>query len=141
VIVATGSVARDLPFAKFDGDKSHGRARGDEHQVDAQVLVVIGAGAIGMEFAYFYKTFGTDVTVVEMLPRILPVEDDEVSTALEKLFVKHGMKIKTSTTTTSVEKTASGVKVTVAPWVVGPDGKGKADESKKEVLEADKGNL
>ncbi len=48
------------------------------------------------------------------------------------------MKIKTSTTTTSVEKTASGVKVTVAPWVVGPDGKGKADESKKEVLEADK---
>ncbi len=138
VIVATGSVARDLPFAKFDGDKIMGAREAMNTKSMPKSLVVIGAGAIGMEFAYFYKTFGTDVTVVEMLPRILPVEDDEISTTLEKLFVKHGMKIKTSTTTTSVEKTATGVKVTVAPWVVGPDGKGKADESKKEMLEADK---
>jgi len=76
--------------------------------------------------------------VVEMLPRILPVEDEEVSAALERLYKKHGMEIRTSTTTTNVEKTATGVKVSIAPWVVGPDGKGKADDSKKEVIEAEK---
>ena len=101
-------------------------------------IVIVGAGAIGMEFAYFYHTFGTKVTVVEMMPRILPVEDEDICTSLEKYYKKHGMDIRTSTTTTNVEKTGAGVKVTIAPWVVGPDGKGKPDESKKETLEAEK---
>jgi len=138
VVIATGSVARELPFAKFDGDKVIGAREAMNTKAMPKSMVVIGAGAIGMEFAYFYHTFGTKVTVVEMLPRILPVEDDEVSAALERLYKKHGMELRTSTTTTNVEKTAGGVRVTVAPWVVGPDGKGKADESKKETLEAEK---
>lgn len=133
VLVATGSVARELPFAKFDGDKIMGAREAMNTREQPKSLIVIGAGAIGMEFAYFYHAFGTKVTVVEMLPRILPVEDDDISAALEKLYRKAGMDLRTSTTTTAVEKTSKGVKVSVAPFK-----DGKADESKKEVLEADK---
>jgi dihydrolipoamide dehydrogenase len=86
-----------------------------------------------MEFGYFYHSFGTEVTIVEMQPRIVPVEDDDVSAALLKYYTKAGIKFFTSTMTTNVEKTATGVKVTVAPLK-----DGKADESQKQVLEADK---
>ncbi len=133
VLVATGSVARELPFAKFDGDKIMGAREAMNTKTQPKKLVVIGAGAIGMEFAYFYNSYGTEVTVVEMLPRILPVEDDDVCKALEKLYKRAGMNLKTSTTTTKVEKTKTGVKVTVAPFK-----DGKADESKSETIEADK---
>jgi dihydrolipoamide dehydrogenase len=133
VIVATGSVARDLPFAKFDGQKIWGAREAMFNKEKPGKLVVIGAGAIGMEFAYFYHTMGTKVTVVEMLDRILPVEDKDISDALAKHYKKAGMDLKTGYTTTNVEKTATGVKVTVAPFVGG-----KADESKKETLEADR---
>jgi dihydrolipoamide dehydrogenase len=133
VLVATGSVARDLPFAKFDGDRIWGAREAMYNKERPRKLVVVGAGAIGMEFAYFYKSMGTEVTIIEMLPTILPVEDKDVSAAMEKLYKKHGFTILTSHTTTAVEKTASGVKVTVAPWA-----NGKADESKKQVLEADR---
>src|SRR6185369_4783947 len=78
-------------------------------------------------------SMGTEVTIVEMLPTVLPVEDKEVSQAMEKLYKKHGFNILTSTTTTAIEKTKDGVKVTVAPFAGG-----KADESKKQVLEADR---
>lgn len=133
VLVATGSVARDLPFAKFDGDRIWGAREAMHNKEKPAKLVVVGAGAIGMEFAYFYNSMGTQVTVVEMMDRILPVEDKDVSVALQRLYTKHGMTFKTSTVTTAVEKTASGVKVTVAPFV-----NGKADETKKETLEADR---
>ncbi len=133
VIVATGSVARDLPFAKFDGDKIWGAREAMFNKERPKKLVVVGAGAIGMEFAYFYHCMGTEVTIVEMMDRVLPVEDHEVSKFLEKLYTKHGFKFLLGHTTTNVEKTASGVKVSVAPFV-----NGKADESKKQVLEADK---
>ena len=133
VLVATGSVARELPFAKFDGDKVIGAREAMTLGKIPKKLVIIGAGAIGMEFAYFYHTFGTEVTVVEMLPRILPVEDDDISAALQKHFKKSGMDLRTSTTTTAVQKTKTGVKVTVAPFK-----DGGADESKKETLDADK---
>jgi dihydrolipoamide dehydrogenase len=133
VIVATGSVARDLPFAKFDGDRIWGAREAMYNKERPKKLVVVGAGAIGMEFAYFYHSMGTEVTVVEMLDRLLPVEDQEVSKALERIYTKHGMKFMLSTTTTGVEKTGAGVKVTVAPFA-----NGKADESKKQVLEADR---
>lgn len=138
VLVATGSVARDLPFAKFDGDRIWGAREAMYNKERPKKLIVIGAGAIGMEFAYFYHSMGTQVTIVEMMDRIVPVEDKDVSAALQKLYTKHGMTIKTSTTTTGVEKTATGVKVTVAPFVPSAGGGGKADESKKEVLEADR---
>ncbi len=133
VLVATGSVARDLPFAKFDGDRIWGAREAMFNKEQPKKLIVVGAGAIGMEFAYFYHSMGTEVTVIEMMDRIVPVEDKDVSTALQRLYTKHGITFKTSTTTTAVEKTATGVKVTVAPFVGG-----KADESKKETLEADR---
>ncbi len=133
VIVATGSVARDLPFAKFDGQKIWGAREAMYNKEKPERLVVVGAGAIGMEFAYFYSTMGTKVTVIEMLDRILPVEDKDVSDALGKLYKKHGMDIRTGTTTMAVDTSGKGVKVTVAPFV-----NGKADESKKETIEADK---
>jgi dihydrolipoamide dehydrogenase len=132
-IAATGSVARDLPFAKFDGDRIWGAREAMFNKEKPKKLVVVGAGAIGMEFAYFYHTMGAQVTVVEMLDRVLPVEDKDVSAAMGKLYAKHGMNLLTSHTTTNIEKTATGVKVHVAPFV-----NGKADESKKQVLEADR---
>lgn len=133
VIVATGSVARDLPFAKFDGDKIWGAREAMFNKQQPKSLIVVGAGAIGMEFAYFYHSMGTKVTIVEMLDRVLPVEDKDVSTAMGKLYAKHGMTIMTGHGTTAVEKTGSGVKVTLAPMV-----NGKPDESKKQTIEADK---
>ncbi len=133
VLVATGSVARDLPFAKFDGETILGAREAMNLPKQPKSLIVVGAGAIGMEFAYFYHSFGTKVTVIEMMPRILPVEDDDVSVALEKIYKKAGMEIRTSTTTTAVEKTKGGVKVTVSPVA-----DGKPDASKKETLEAEK---
>lgn len=133
ILVATGSVARELPFAKFDGDRVIGAREAMNQAAQPKSLIVVGAGAIGMEFAYFYHSFGTKVTIIEMLPRILPVEDDEVSGALEKIYKKAGMDIRTSTTTTAVQTTATGVKVTVAPFV-----NGKPDDTKKETLEADR---
>jgi dihydrolipoamide dehydrogenase len=138
VIVATGSVARDLPFAKFDGDKIWGAREAMFNQSQPKSLIVVGAGAIGMEFGYFYQTFGTKVTVIEMMPRILPVEDDDVGIAMEKVFKKHGMDIRTNTGVVNIEKTGSGVKVTIAPMITGADGKMNPDQSKKETLEADK---
>jgi dihydrolipoamide dehydrogenase len=138
VVVATGSVARDLPFARFDNDKIWGAREAMFNKEQPKTMIVVGAGAIGMEFGYFYHTFGTKVTVVEMLPRILPVEDDDVCTALERLYRKHGMDIKTNTGVVGIEKTATGVKVTVAPMAKGADGKLAPDQSKKEVLEAEK---
>lgn len=133
VLIATGSVARDLPFAKFDGEKIWGAREAMFNKENPKKLVIVGAGAIGMEFGYFYHQFGTEVTIIEMLDRIVPVEDSDVSKALGRIYKKAGMKIKTSTTMLGVEKTKTGVKVTVAPFK-----NGKADESKKEVIEADR---
>jgi len=134
IIVATGSVARELPGAPFDHDRVWGAREAMFNKEMPKKLIVVGSGAIGMEFGYFYNSFGTEVTVVEMLDRILPVEDTEVSKAMEKHYKrKDGFNIKTSTITTKVEKTNNGVKVTVAPFK-----DGKADESKSETIEADR---
>jgi len=133
VLIATGSVARDLPFARFDGDRIWGAREAMFNREMPKRLIVVGAGAIGMEFAYFYHSMGSKVTVIEMMDRILPVEDKDVSEAMLRHYKKAGMDVRISTTTTAVEKTASGVKVTVAPFAGG-----KADESKKEVLEGDR---
>ncbi|MFG0326126.1 MAG: dihydrolipoyl dehydrogenase [Phycisphaerales bacterium JB037] len=133
VIIANGSVARDLPFARFDGDRIWGAREAMFNKDFPKKLVVVGAGAIGMEFGYFYNAFGTEVTIVEMMDRLVPVEDGEVSKAMERSFKKQGINIKTSHVTTNVEKTKNGVKVTIAPVK-----DGKPDESKKETLEADR---
>ncbi|HCT45112.1 MAG TPA: dihydrolipoyl dehydrogenase, partial [Phycisphaerales bacterium] len=74
VIIATGSVARDLPFAKFDGDKVWGAREAMHNKERPNKLIIVGAGAIGMEFGYVYKNFGTDVTIIEMMDRLVPIE-------------------------------------------------------------------
>ncbi|MEM8756911.1 MAG: dihydrolipoyl dehydrogenase [Planctomycetota bacterium] len=133
VIVATGSVARELPGAPFDGETIWGAREAMYNKSKPKKLIVVGSGAIGMEFGYFYKQFGTEVTIIEMQDRILPVEDKDVSAAMQKLYKKQGFDLRTSTITTKVEKTKGGVKVTIAPFK-----DGKADESKAETIEADK---
>lgn len=133
VIVSTGSVARDLPFARFDGDKIWGAREAMYNQEKPASLLVVGSGAIGMEFGYFYHAFGTKVTVVEMLDRILPVEDEEVSKQMLRHFQKKGMTFHLGHTLTSVDTKGKKVKATIAPMK-----DGKPDESKTQTVEADK---
>ena len=133
ILVATGSVARDLPFARFDGEMIIGAREAMTLPERPESMIVVGAGAIGMEFAYFYNTFGTKVTVIEMLDRILPVEDEDISKGLQKIYKKHGMDIRTGHTVLDIKKDKKKVKVTIAPAK-----DGKTDESKKQTIEADK---
>lgn len=133
VMIATGSVARDLPFARFDGKKVWGAREAMYNKEMPKRLVVVGAGAIGMEFGYFYHSFGAKVTVVEMMDRVLPVEDEDASKLVEKVYRKAGMEFRLGHVTTAVDTGGTGVKVTIAPFK-----DGKADESKKEVIEADR---
>ena len=76
-------------------------------------IVIVGSGAIGVEFAYFYNSMGTDVTIVEYMPRIVPVEDEDVSKQLERSFKKSGIKILTSTEVTAVDTSGEGVKAMI----------------------------
>src|SRR5690606_39177123 len=92
-ILATGGRARELPSLKIDGKKILGYREAMILQKQPRKMLVVGSGAIGVEFAYFYQALGTEVTLVEFLPRIVPVEDEEVSKALDKAFKKQGMKI------------------------------------------------
>jgi dihydrolipoamide dehydrogenase len=133
VIVATGSVARDLPFAKFDGDKIWGAREAMFNTQKPKKLIVVGAGAIGMEFGYFYKQFGTEVTIVEMQPRLVPIEDEAIGEAMTKLYKKQGFDVRVSTGVLDIKKTAGGVEVVVAPMK-----DGKPDETKKETIAGDK---
>lgn len=103
VIVATGGRSRELPNLKIDGKKIIGYREAMVLQEKPKRLLVVGSGAIGVEFAYFYNAIGTEVTIVEFLPRIVPVEDEEVSKALEKSFKKSGIKIHTSSEVTGVD--------------------------------------
>ena len=113
IIIATGARARQLPSLKFDGKKiiEYRKAMSLENQPKS--MIVVGSGAIGTEFAYFYNSIGTKVTIVEFLPRIVPVEDEEVSKELEKSFKKQGITIMTSSEVTSVDTSGDGVKAKV----------------------------
>ena len=112
-LVATGVTSRPLPGLPFDGKRVIGSREAMVLPQQPKSIIIIGAGAIGIEFAYFFNSFGTKVTVVEMMPNILPVEDTEVSQTLEKALGKQGIKILTNTKTTGSEVTADGVKITV----------------------------
>ena len=92
-------------------------------QEQPKKLLVVGSGAIGVEFAYFYHTLGTEVTIVEFLPRIVPVEDEEVSKALDRAFKKAGMKIHTNSEVTKVDTSGKGCVATVKT----PDGEVKME--------------
>jgi len=112
-MVATGVTTRPLPGLPFNGKTVIGSREAMILQPQPKSMIIIGAGAIGIEFAYFFNSFGTKVTVVEMMPNILPVEDTEVSQTLEKALSKQGIKMLTNTKTTGTEVTDTGVKITV----------------------------
>jgi dihydrolipoamide dehydrogenase len=113
IIVATGARARDLPFAKADGKRIWTyRAAMTPPEMPTKLLV-IGSGAIGVEFASFYNDMGAKVTIVEMLDRVVPVEDKDVSAHLEKAFKKQGMTILTSTGVEKLDVAATGVKASI----------------------------
>ena len=112
VLVCTGAAPRPLPGADFDGERILSFKEAMVLPQQPKTLLVIGAGAIGMEFAYFFNTYGTKVTVIEMLDRVLPNEDRDVCTAVARSFKKQGITCMTATKTTSVQVTGGGVKVT-----------------------------
>lgn len=119
IVVATGVRPRPLPGAEFDGKTIISYKEAMSLSRQPKSMIIIGAGPIGLEFGYFYNAIGTKVTVIELLDRILPGEDEEVSVALEKSLSKRGLDILTKSKTGKVEKTADGVKVEVDT----PDGK------------------
>ena len=113
ILICTGARNKEIPGIKADGESI---ITSREAMILKEIpprLCIIGAGAIGVEFAYIYHEFGSKITLVEMLPHILPVEDEEVSDRLKTIFSHRGMDIRTSTRTEKVERTATGVKVTV----------------------------
>ncbi|WP_397592784.1 dihydrolipoyl dehydrogenase, partial [Sphingorhabdus sp.] len=124
IILATGARARDLPFAPADGKRIWTYRHAMVPAEMPKKLLVIGSGAIGIEFASFYNDMGAEVTVVEMLDRIVPVEDADVSTFLEKALTKQGMKIMTGAGVESLKATATGVSAAIK----GKDGKVIASE-------------
>jgi len=130
ILICTGASPRALPGADFDGQNIITSKEAMTLPQKPEKLLIVGSGAIGMEFAYFYNAFGTEVTVIEMLDRVLPIEDHDVSKAAEKAFKKQGITIKTGHITKSIE--------------VNPDGGIKAvitktdDDSKTQEIQADK---
>ena len=113
ILVATGVVSRPLPGLPFNGKTVIGSREAMILEPQPKSMIIIGAGAIGVEFAYFYNAFGTKVTLIEMLPNVLPVEDTEVSQTLERALTKQGIKILTNTRTEETETTRLGVRVAV----------------------------
>ena len=119
IIIATGARARDLPFAKADGARIWTYRHAMVPTEMPTKLLVIGSGAIGVEFASFYNDMGADVTIVEMLPRILPVEDEEVSAFMDKALTKQGITLRTGTGLEGLTTSAKGVTAKIK----GKDGK------------------
>ncbi|MFM8848956.1 MAG: dihydrolipoyl dehydrogenase [Cytophagales bacterium] len=113
IILATGARSRELPALKIDGKKIIGYREAMVLPEKPAKMLVVGSGAIGVEFAYFYNTIGVEVTIVEFLPRIVPVEDDEISKQLEKSFKKSGINIYTSSEVTKVDSSGKGCVSTV----------------------------
>jgi dihydrolipoamide dehydrogenase len=113
VIIATGARARELPSLPQDGKKVIGYREAMTLPKQPKKLIVVGSGAIGVEFAYFYNAMGTNVTIVEYMPRIVPVEDEEISKQMERSFTKSGIKVMTSAEVTKVDTSGKGVKATV----------------------------
>lgn len=113
IILAVGARARAIPGVEVDGEYIHNYRTILDYRKQPSKMLVIGAGAIGVEFAYFFQAMGTKVTLVEMVDQILPVEDTEISIALRKSFEKRGMVIKTGTAVSNLKKTGKGVTATL----------------------------
>ncbi len=113
IIIATGARSRELPSLPQDGKKIIGYREAMTLNTQPKKMIVVGSGAIGMEFAYFYNALGTEVTVVEFLPNVVPVEDEDISKQLERSFKKSGIKIMTSSEVTRVDASGDVLKATV----------------------------
>jgi len=113
IILATGARSRELPNIKMDGKKIIGYREAMVLPELPKSMIVIGSGAIGSEFAYFYNAMGTKVTMVEFMPNILPVEDEDVSKAMEKILKTKGIEIMTASTVESVDTSGAGCKVKI----------------------------
>lgn len=125
IIIATGARSRELPNLPQDGKKVIGYREAMTLKTQPESMLVVGSGAIGVEFSNFYNSMGTDVTIVEFLPNLVPLEDEEVSKQFERIFKKSGIKVMTNSSVESVDTSGKKVKATV---------KTKKGE---EVLEAD----
>ena len=113
IILATGARSRQLPNLPLDGKKIFGYRTAMTLPSQPASMVVVGSGAIGSEFAYFYQSIGTQVTLVEFLPNVVPLEDEEVSKQLERSFKKMGMKVMTSSSVEAVDTSGDLCKVTI----------------------------
>ena len=113
IIIATGAKSRVLPSIPQDGKQIIGYREAMTLEKQPKSITIVGSGAIGIEFAYFYNSIGSDVTVIEYMPKIVPLEDEDVSKELEKSFKKKGIKIMTSSEVVSVEKKKNKVFATV----------------------------
>ena len=113
IVIATGGRARELPGMPIDGKKIIGYREAMVLPTQPKSMIICGSGAIGSEFAYFYNSMGTKVTMVEFMPRLVPVEDEDISKELEKNFKKQGMTIMTSAEVVSVDTSGEGVKAKV----------------------------
>jgi dihydrolipoamide dehydrogenase len=113
IIIATGRRARELPSMQINDEKIIGYRKAMVLPTQPKSMIVCGSGAIGSEFAYFYNTLGTKVTIVEFMPRIVPVEDEDISKELEKQFKKQGITIMTNSEVLKVDTSGEGVKATV----------------------------
>jgi dihydrolipoamide dehydrogenase len=113
IIIATGARSRQLPSMPIDGKKIIGYREAMSLPEQPKSMIVVGSGAIGVEFGYFYNSMGTKVTIIEFLPRVVPVEDEEISKELEKSLKKQGINIMVSSEVTKVDTSGNGVKATV----------------------------
>lgn len=113
IIVATGARSRELPNLPQDGKKVIGYREAMTLASQPKKMIVVGSGAIGVEFAHFYNAMGTEVTIVEFLPNLVPLEDEEVSKQFERSFKKAGIKVMTNSSVESVDVSGNGVKATV----------------------------
>ena len=113
IILATGARSRQLPSMPVDGKKIIGYREAMVLPQQPKSMIVVGSGAIGVEFGYFYNSMGTKVTIVEFMPRIVPVEDEDISKELEKNFKKNGIDIMVNSEVTKVDTSGNGVKATV----------------------------
>lgn len=113
IIIATGARSRELPNLPQDGKKVIGYRQALTLPKQPKKMIVVGSGAIGVEFAHFYNSMGTEVTIVEFMPNLVPVEDVEVSKQFERSFKKAGIKVMTNSSVESVDTSGKGVKATV----------------------------
>ena len=114
LVIATGARSRELPFLPMDGKKVIGYRQAMVLPKQPKKMIIVGSGAIGVEFAYFYNAMGTEVTIVEFLPNIVPLEDEEISKQFERSLKKSGIKVMTNSSVTKVDTSGAGVVASVS---------------------------